>query len=403
MNMFPNKLNETKLVGVLERIESGNRPKGGIKKIKEGIPSLGGEHLNNSGGFNFENLRLIPEEYYESLRRGIVQRYDVLVVKDGATTGKTSFVDDNFPYEKAAINEHLFLLRGKEELINQKFLYYHLISPLGQRQIKRNFHGAAIGGINTQFTKNYELALPPLSVQKKIVSILEKAEKLKKWREEVDDLVDEFLKSTFLEMFGDPVNNTKGWEKRALKDFGNVMTGNTPPRKISEFYGDYIEWIKSDNINTPYTYLTKSNEMLSRKGADVGRVAPRRSVLVTCIAGSLSCIGNAAVANREVAFNQQINAIIPNNSTDELFLYHLILNTKEYIQANSTQSMKGMISKSVFESIQFIFPPTELQSKFGEIARQVEKICESQRESTIKIDFLFDALMQKAFKGEISC
>jgi type I restriction enzyme S subunit len=202
-------------------------------------------------------------------------------------------------------------------------------------------------------------------------------------------------------MFGDPVKNPKDWEKKTLKEFGEIITGNTPSREKPEFYGDYIEWIKSNNINTPYIYLTRSEEMLSEKGVKVGRIAPINSVLVTCIAGSLSCIGNVAIADRDVAFNQQINAIVPNETVNTTFLYHLILNTKEYIQSHSTQSMKGMVSKGVFGSISFIMPPIEAQMNFAEFTKRVENMITSQNQSSLEINNLFDALMQKAFIGEL--
>jgi len=203
-------------------------------------------------------------------------------------------------------------------------------------------------------------------------------------------------------MFGDPVKNHNGWEKKRLKEFGEVKTGNTPSRKNPEYYGDYIEWIKSDNINTPYIYLTKSEEMLSEEGAKIGRIAPKGSVLVTCIAGSLSCIGNIGIADRDVGFNQQINAIIPNKEVNKLFLYHLILITKNYIQNYSTKSMKGMLSKSTFESIVYIFPPTPIQNEFGTLAKKIGLLKNNQNESKEQIDNLFNSLMQQAFRGELT-
>lgn len=245
------------------------------------------------------------------------------------------------------------------------------------------------------------IPLPPLPTQRRIVSILEKAEETKRLRAQADELTDRLLQSVFLEMFGDPVRNPKGWDKMKLKCFGEIKTGNTPSRDNKSYYGNYIEWIKSDNINTPYTFLTKSDEMLSEEGAKVGRIVPKGSVLVTCIAGSLSCIGNVAVADREIAFNQQINAIIPNENINTLFLYHLISNTNEYIQNFSTQSMKGMLSKGVFESIPFILPPLPLQQKFARIVEIIESMRHSQNQSKQQIEDLFSALMQKAFRGEL--
>jgi type I restriction enzyme S subunit len=141
--------------------------------------------------------------------------------------------------------------------------------------------------------------------------------------------------------------------------------------------------------------------MLSEKGAEISRIAPRNSILVTCIAGSVGCIGNAAIADRDVAFNQQINAIIPQEGTNAFFLYYLILYSKDYIKNFSTHSMKGMISKSLFESLSFIYPPPELQSEFGIFAEKIEQLNFLHKTSNHRTEDLYNTLLQKAFIGEL--
>ncbi len=155
-------------------LESGSRPKGGVRGILEGIPSLGGEHLNDKGGFNFAKIKYVPEEYFESLNKGIIYPYDIIVVKDGATTGKTSFVDDIFPHQYAAVNEHLFIVRVDPEVAFPKFVFYYLFSSKGQQQILSDFRGATVGGISRNFPLNVDVPVPPLSEQEQIVSDLER-------------------------------------------------------------------------------------------------------------------------------------------------------------------------------------------------------------------------------------
>lgn len=167
------KWERKRLKEVLEIIESGSRPKGGVYEIKEGIPSIGAEHLNSFGGFNFDNVRFIPKEFYQGMTKGKIQKGDVLIVKDGATTGKVSFVGDDFPYAYAAVNEHVFKLRAKG-VLEQEFLFWFLYSPTGQIQIQQEFHGAAQGGINQQFVNGVYIYIPPLTEQRRIVSELKK-------------------------------------------------------------------------------------------------------------------------------------------------------------------------------------------------------------------------------------
>jgi len=173
-------------------IESGKRPKGGVRKLKieKGIFSIGGEHLKWDGGFDLSRPRLIPEEYYFSIKKGKIKPNDILIVKDGATTGKTAYVPENFPFLDACVNEHVFIIRAKKDLILPKYLFLFLLSSFGKKQILSTFHGAAQGGINSHFVKKVFIPVTSLENQKNIVSYLESIKEkiiaLKNSQEEVD-------------------------------------------------------------------------------------------------------------------------------------------------------------------------------------------------------------------------
>lgn len=260
---------------------------------------------------------------------------------------------------------------------------------------------------NTGYSRHYKylkeafIPLPSLPEQRRIAAILDKADAIRRKRQESIRLTEEFLRSVFLDMFGDPAMNPKGWDKVSIKKLGMVMTGNTPARERPEYYGDDIEWIKSDNINTPYHFLTEAKEKLSFEGKKVGRVVPENSILVTCIAGSPECIGNAALTDRPVAFNQQINAVTPFEGVDPFFLYVQLLTAKKLIQEQSTESMKGMVNKGKFENILLLKPPYPLQEKYGELFIKChEAFCKNIRALT-ESDNLYDSIIQKAFIGEL--
>ena len=178
-----------KLGDILETLESGKRPKGGVSEYQDGIPSLGGEHINLDGTISLNNMKFVPEEYFNQANQGFLQDLDVLICKDGALTGKTSlFVKNNFPYEKGMINEHVFLLRTNEKA-NQKYLFNVLYSKSGQELLKLNVTGTAQGGLNRENLLNIQIPLPPLDIQQKIVSEIEVLEaKEKKAKEEVERL-----------------------------------------------------------------------------------------------------------------------------------------------------------------------------------------------------------------------
>lgn len=178
--------------------------------------------------------------------------------------------------------------------------------------------------------------------------------------------------SRFIELFGDPVANPKGWTMVPLGTRCEIITGNTPSRAEAKNYGKFIEWIKSDNINTPYTFLTEAQEYLSEIGFQKCRFVEAGSLLMTCIAGSVNCIGNVAVANRRVAFNQQINAIVPNED-EVLYLYWLMLLSKQAIHRAINMALKGILSKKQLSEMMFPFPPVALQKQFVTFVAQTDK------------------------------
>ena len=210
-----------------------------------------------------------------------------------------------------------------------------------------------------------------------------------------------YLQSVFVQMFGEPVTNPMGWDRAEVSELGQVETGNTPSREVDEYYGNFIEWIKSDNITLESMYLTRSREMLSNKGLVEGRSVEAGSVLITCIAGSLSSIGNVALTKKRVSFNQQINAISPHEDVDPNFLYGLMLFAKPIIQANATEAMKKMITKSKLEEIVLYKPPLPLQQRFAAVAARYERLCGQQREALRQAEHLFQTLLHRAFRGEL--
>jgi len=148
-------------------------------------------------------------------------------------------------------------------------------------------------------------------------------------------------------------------------------------------------------------YITPVKEYLSFEGLKVARYVNPNSLLVTCIAGSKKVIGNVAIVDREVAFNQQINSFTPSTG-NILYYYYLFIVGQKHIQSFSTDSMKGMINKSKFESIDFIYPPENLQNQFAERIEAIEKQKQQAQTNLEKSEALFNSLLQRAFKGEMT-
>ena len=310
------------------------------------------------------------------------------------TIGKMAFAGcDLFTNEAIAA----FAIKDEKEL-NPEFLYYALQSATygGSNQ-------AVMGKtLNSKSLAEIEVPVPPLDDQIRIAHLLGKVEELIAQRKQHLQQLEDLLKSVFLEMFGDPVRNEKGWDKPELKAFGKISTGNTPPRNEPANYdGDFIEWIKTDNITGDAVFVTPATEHLSEDGARKARTVTSGALLVACIAGSVESIGRAALTNRTVSFNQQINAIQPGKDVNSLYLYGLFKLSRAYIQSHATKGMKKILTKGDFEKITMIKPPVEIQNQFAVIVEKVEGLKSGYQQSLTDLEALYGSLSQQAFKGEL--
>ena len=286
----------------------------------------------------------------------------VAVVKDGAGIGRTTLN----PAKSSVIGTMQYLIPKKNVL--PEYLFY----VVSYMHLEKYYTGATIPHIYFKDYKNEEFNLDNIEKQLEIIDVLGRCKKVIEARKQELVELDSLTKARFVELFGDPRSNPFGFEKKRLKDTCKVITGNTPSRAIAEYYGDYIEWIKTDNIVSGILNPTQATESLSEKGMNVGRTVEKDSILMACIAGSIASIGRVCITDRTVAFNQQINAVVP-EQYNILFLYVLFQMSKDYLVEDINMALKGILSKSKLEEKEFIIPPMDLQEQFSDFVKQVDK------------------------------
>lgn len=285
----------------------------------------------------------------------------VAVVKDGAGVGRTS-----------ACAANTSVLGTMQALIptdgtNRDYLL-HLIKSL---RLGDDFSGSTIPHI---YFKDYGKTLVPFHnpvEQQRIVDILSTVERQIEGSKQQLDQLDNLVKSRFVEMFGDPSTDTNRWQMLRLDAFTQVVTGNTPSRKEPGNYGTGIEWVKTDNIAN--LTVTAATEQLTEVGRKKARIAPAGSILMACIAGSVRSIGKVGLLDREAAFNQQINAIIPGQKTNSRFLLVMLSLSKDYLCQSINMQLKGILNKSALSAKVFPLPPLALQQEFAAFVAQVDK------------------------------
>ena len=376
-------------LGELVTIRGGGTP-------SRGVPEFWNGNVRWATVKDFESTELA--ETQESITEEGVRQSATNVIPAGCVVVPTRMAVGKAAINTIdlAINQDLKALLPTGE-VDERFLLHFILSK-GQF-LESRAQGATVKGIKLDLLRSLPFPRISRAQQRRLAAILDKADAIRRKREQAIDLSDQFLRSLFLEMFGDPVTNSKSLLTRPLAAFGRIVTGNTPPRANPRNYGSHIEWIKSDNINTSEHLLTEATEHLSIEGARLGRVVPTGSVLVICIAGSPSSIGKAAIADRDVALNQQINAITPNAEVNQFFLYTQFIVGQLLVQRASTNSMKGMVNKGAFQKIEFLCPTPEEQSRFGKYFESYINNNNTISEARDLSANLFSSLSQRAFRG----
>lgn len=186
-----------------------------------------------------------------------------------------------------------------------------------------------------------------------------------------------------------------------LDELGKVITGNTPSKKKNEYYNEAIvPFIKPNNFNTvSISSLSEADEYLSYSGAKVARLVENGAVLVTCI----GTIGSVGIADKEICFNQQINAIVPNERiVNNRYLAYAIIKRKEQLKAIANAPVVPIINKTQFSAFEIPLPPLETQNKIVEVLDKAQELIDARKEQIRLIDELIQAQFIEMFGNPVT-
>lgn len=296
---------------------------------------------------------------------------DIVITKDSETPddiGISTFIAENI--ENLVCGYHLAILRPNPEYVYGLYLAYYLKMQSVLDIFGRYANGITRYSLINATYKAVPILLPPLDEQKKIADILSLWDKV---IQQTKDLIayKETQKKGLMQNLLTGKKRLHGfnekWKTYTLKEVGQIITGKTPNTNKEEYYGKDILFITPTDINNKYT--TKTERSLTNIGVKYSKFIPKNSVLVTCIAS----IGKNTINQEDCTINQQINAIIPNDSNYyEYLYYHLTFNTP-YILTFAGKSATAIINKSTFEEIDITIPPLDEQKAIADILSKADE------------------------------
>lgn len=397
-------------LGEVAKLINGDRGKNYPSKgsfVEKGIPFINAGCLSNEHTLIDEELNFITEEKFDSLRSGKIEKGDILFCLRGSL-GKFALVDTNM---KGAIASSLVIIRANEKVYID-YLKHYLGSLLCQREIQAYENGAAQPNLSATDLKSFQIPLPPLDEQKRIAAILDKADAIRQKRKQAIELADEFLRSVFLDMFGDPVTNPKGWEQVPLSTLSDKILNGTTPKGGSDVYVEKgVAFLRSQNVWKKRIDLDDIVYLDDETHAKMSKSSLKHKDILITKTGRIntenSSLGRAAIyygKDDEANINGHVYLVRLKPDNVHEFI-EFILTTKEYrdhIRAVCVGGIdKRQLNKNHIEEFPIICPPSSQQQRFVKVLHQSQKVMDNYKEQLVEAQNNFSALTQKAFAGQL--
>lgn len=317
------------------------------------------------------------------------------VAEDGGSWGlkeKCSYIVNG----KCWVNNHAHVLSAKDG-INIKYLYYYL----NYHDLSKHITGTTRGKLTKTALSGIEILIPTEDTQNKIVEILDKSQELIDKRKEQMELLDELIQSKFLEMFGNPVINPKGWDIKLYEEICKLITDgehSTPKRAESGIYllsarNVHNHYLKLDDVD----YIEEDEYLRISK-----RIVPEKDDILISCSGS---VGRACKVPPNIKFQMVRSVAILKLKEDvnPVFMEWLIDSdyTQQQILKSINQSSQANLFQGKIKKLKAIIPPLALQEEFAIFVGKVNDIKAVLNKSLEQLNNNFDSLISRAFKGEL--
>ena len=274
-------MSKVRLGDIAEVITKGTTPTSlGYEFEDSGINFIKIESITESGGFINDKFAHISSECHYALRRSQLKTNDILFSIAGAI-GRVGIVDDSIL--PANTNQALAIIRIPDGIVDYNYLFFYLHSNNISKQYNRKKQGVAQINLSLKDISDFEIELPSVYEQIRIAKKIDKVNSLLINTKKRLSILDELIKSRFVEMFGEPIDNPMSWDTKRLKDISILITnGNTPKGGSENYVDDGIVFLRSQNIwrnridLTDVAFIDKATNQKMRKS-----IVKHKDILIT--------------------------------------------------------------------------------------------------------------------------
>ena len=310
------------------------------------------------------------------------------LIKDGAGVGRVM----QLPANSSVIGTIQYIF--PKENVDLKYLYY-LIKYL---DLGKSNTGATIPHIYFKDYKKRKVKVREYSEQKHIGQILELIDSHLRTYKKVLEQYDLLIKSRFVDMFGDPVLNEKGWNLTSLESVcQSIYGGGTPSKKIKEYYMGTIPWVTSKDMKSDI--IVDSIEHITQEAIDNSstKIIPPESVLIVIRSGILKHTLPVCINKSKVTINQDLKALVLDERCKGIYLQYLLKALEKDILSGVRAVTADNIEFNSLKKREIPIPPIDIQIKFSQMVNQINKLKSDVQKSIDETQLLMDSLMQEYF------
>lgn len=308
--------------------------------------------------------------------------------------------DLNVKYYNGKFNayQRTYVIQANENL-NGKFLYYFLDSYV--EKLREQSIGGVIKYIKLGNLTDAEIPLPNLATQQRIAAILDQADAIIQNNRAIVQKYDALTQSLFLDMFGDPVKNEKGWEKIKLGDLSQISSGSTPSRLNDNYFSGNIPWVKTGEVNGKI--ILDTEEKITKEALENSscKLYPKGSLIIAMY-GQGKTRGQIGFLGIDATTNQACAVIPPSEKINFNYLFKLLKLNYEDLRSLGRGGNQPNLNSGLIKSYEVINPPITLQNQFAERIQAIEAQKEQAQLELAKSEELFQSLLQRAFNGELN-
>jgi len=352
-----------------------------------------------------EGGRFVSDYKAEQLAAHKVTPGDLVITKMGLPPCVAAIYPDDTP--DGIVTADIIKLTPNRDCIDPRYVSYFLNSSSARSQIEAFTNGVTRPKVRLGAFRLMWIPLPPLPEQKRIADILDKADAIRRKRQEAAKECDDFLTSAFNTLFGDPVENPNDWKETTLDDVAHLQSGVTKGRNFADQQTVAVPYMRVWNVQDGHLRLDDIKDITVLPN-DVEKYALQEGDLLLTEGGDPDQLGRGAIwyapipvcihqnhifrvrCDQQVIIPEFLSALIGSPKGKRYFL-KMAKQTTGIASINMTQLRKCPV----------FLPPLPLQQQFARVDRQFEKTRGTLNARFDMVDQLFNSLVQRAFKGQL--